>query len=494
MVEISIPNQQLNALGSARSKYFWLPVLYLLLSVGSVQAFEFDGKKWLGAETEFFVSLEGISGTGILWHTAFIQALNDWNEATDFHFILREEARDPCLLDSENGVDFTDDVCGSEFSQGTLAVTLTYTRAQILGPPRLIETDIVINKNTPLDIFDGRLVQFGRSFDGVDFRRVALHELGHALGLGHENSALAIMAPNVSNLDRLTDDDIASVNTLYGGLDACEFQALSYGRVSGSLTAGDCLVDELTVGGSDDSFIDVYSFELEHTTTLQFDALSTDLDSVLILADAKLQFLRFDDKQSGSCSSTLSQTLNPGSYLLLANTFVEPVQEACGNTGAYELTVAFSSAEVQSLGFNTSLKGGSSNARFSAGITADKGSSFGNRFSASDALDLDLSIDIDPLHVGQPGFLLIAAIVDGELLLLNQQGQFVAHSQNSTQFTRAASNTLSATEELTILSDFVPAEVGIDSIDAEFFFAYGLDSDPGEVYYHQTPLNLIIVP
>lgn len=468
--------------------------LILISWIASVLAFEFDGKKWPGAETEFFVSLEGTSATGIRWNTAFIDALNAWNEATDFNFILREEPRNPCLLDLVNGVDFTVDVCGTEFGQNTLAVTLVNTRAQILGPPRLIEADIVINKNAALDIFDGALVRFGRSFDGIDFRRIALHELGHALGLAHENSALAMMAPTVGNLDELTEDDIAGVNTLYGGLGNCEIQQLRYGQISGSLASGDCLVNELTVGTNDDSFIDVYSFELEHTTTMQFEALSTDLDSVLLLADSKFQFLGFDNKESGNCSSSLSQTLNPGSYFLLANTYDEPVQEACGNTGAYELIVTFSSTEVQNLGPNTSLKGGSSNARFSAGISADKGSSFANRFSASEALDLSVSIDIDPMHVGQPGFLLVAAIVDGEILLLNQQRQFVAHSQNSTLFTKAASKTLSVTEELTILSDFVPAEVGIDSITAEFFFAYGLDSDPAEVYFNGTPLNLIIVP
>ena len=457
-------------------------------------AFDFSGEKWPGGETEFYFALEGTSGTGRLWNTAFSEALLDWNGATDFNYILRQESRDPCVSDSLNGVDFTEDVCGTEFGEQTLAVTLISTQKQLLGPPKMTEADIVVNQGVPLDIFDGNLQQFSARFDGIDFRRIALHELGHALGLDHELSASAMMAATVTNLDRLTEDDIAGVNTLYGGLANCTVRVLSYGQTTDALTAGDCTVDELTLGNSDDSFIDVYSFELVESTTIQFEMASTGLDSVLILADSKLQYLGFDDKQSGSCSSSLSQTLDPGSYLILANTFDEPVQEACGGTGSYELTVTFSSSGNPDLGNSTSLNGGSSSARFRAGVTADNGSSFGNRFSASDSLDLDVSIDIDPSHVGQAGFLIIAALVNGEILLLNQQGQFVNYTRNSAQLIKATTKVLGATEAFAVLTDFVPAEVGIDSIIVDFFVGYGLDSEPAEVYFHQTPLNLIIVP
>jgi hypothetical protein len=79
-------------------------------------------------------------------------------------------------------------------------------------------------------------------------------------------------------------------------------------------------------------------------------------------------------------------------------------------------------------------------------------------------------------------------------LLLNQQGQFIQYAQNSAPLIRASSKVLNATEALAVLTDFVPAEVDIDSITVDFFIGYGLDSDPTEVYFHQTPLNLIIVP
>lgn len=53
----------------------------------------------------------------------------------------------------------------------------------------------------------------------IDMRRVALHELGHFIGLGHPDQAgqnvSAIMNSVVSNTDNLTPDDIAGAETLY---------------------------------------------------------------------------------------------------------------------------------------------------------------------------------------------------------------------------------------------------------------------------------------
>ena len=76
-------------------------------------AFELSGSKWLGAETEFYVNIEGISGTGLQWNTAFITAMEEWNTETLFTFDWKEEYRNPCENDGVNGVDFVEDYCGS---------------------------------------------------------------------------------------------------------------------------------------------------------------------------------------------------------------------------------------------------------------------------------------------------------------------------------------------------------------------------------------------
>jgi predicted Zn-dependent protease len=462
------------------------------LLVTQLFAFEIDGTKWSGAKADIYVAIDGSSPSGVLWNTAFIGAIQDWNQSTDFTFSVFEEAADPCGFDSRNGVGFTSDVCGSAFGENTLAVTLTRFSSQVLGPPAIIRTDIVINDSVKYDIFDGRLVQLGIPFGSIDFRRVALHELGHAMGLDHEFSVAAIMAPRISSIDSLQEDDIAGINTLYGGLENCSIAPLRFGTTANSLSFGDCIVRELTVGGTDTSFIDLFRFDLERTTTVKFEMESQQLDSVLILATTDLEYLNLDPKTSNLCGSTLAATLQAGSYFLLGNTFVEPVKEACGNTGNYILKASFTSSQPNSLGASTSNLGAPSRASFSGGVSDNNGQGFGNKFPSSSSLDIQATITVDPLHVGEPGFLVAAAAFNDQLLFLNSAGIFV--DAPAIGFINAASKLLSPLEELVLADDLVPADLGIETIEVDFFVGYGLNAQPNEIFFHQKPINLLISP
>lgn len=474
-------------------KWEVLSLACLLISGPQVLAFEFDGSKWQAAEAEFYVRLTGIADSGISWNTAFIGAMNEWNQKTPFNFILREEAKNPCLVDGVSSVDFKQDLCGSEFGSNTLAVTFRrQVELQLLGQPNIVESDIVVKDSGELNIFDGNIQQPG--IQALDFRRIALHELGHVIGLDHEASKAAIMAPDIGDVDRLQTDDIAAVEALYGGLSNCTIRNLNFGLTADALDANDCTVQELTAGSSDTSFIDIYRFELSSETEVNFTMTSSTLDSVLVLSDTDLQFLGADDKSSNDCNSLLSQTLPPGSYFLHANTYDVPPKEECGNQGEYLLSASFSSSGLTALGPGASLLGSDSNAGFSGGITRDNGQSYGNQFNSDDSLDIIAKIDIDPLHQGQSGFLVVAAVVGEQILFLNQQGQFVEASANLDLIPSATGKILDPVEQIEIASKLVPAALNIQAIVANFHVGYGLASNPNELYYNQTPLNLTISP
>lgn len=119
-----------------------------------------------------------------------------------------------------NGVNemvFMSSVFGDPFDENVIAVATQFTSSRS-GNERS-EADIVFNSNIVWNSFRGSRPGNVPS-TALDLRRVALHELGHALGLGHPNednqTVFAVMNSRVSSIDALTDDDIAGAQMLYG--------------------------------------------------------------------------------------------------------------------------------------------------------------------------------------------------------------------------------------------------------------------------------------
>lgn len=478
-----------------------------LLGGVSMTAFTFNvaGIKWPGATALIYIGMPGSSPSGVKWADALARAAAQWNDKTPFTFIIDQGYQNPCKGysasntkenfpsgdgDLVNGADFASTVCGNAFGENVLAVSLVYTESNLLGGFDITEADMVFNSNTRFDIYDGPLVDQSR---GMDFGRVALHELGHVIGMSHEQSSVSIMRSTIGNLFTLQPDDIEGATTLYKGYTNCPVTPIDFGRFSGALSAGDCSVQQLVGGGSDDSLVDAYEFTLTQTTSVSIDMRSSSLDSVLVLMDETSRVLDVDDDGGSGCDARLSQTLLAGTYAVLANTFAE--ESDCGATdGPYEITMSYQSGALIERGREASLQGAVSNAKFAGAVKARNKAMYSNIVKPSETFDVVGRITVDAQHRGQLGFIVVAGILDnGEILLRNPAGHFVPYDGQGS-IIKATTKVLSALESIDILGNTRAADLGFDDIEVDFLIGYGVSSNPNELYFHNAPINLVVTP
>jgi predicted Zn-dependent protease len=171
----------------------------------SAHAYALEGQKWPTAKTSFAYRIPGKS---TLFSTAMKQAMADWTRVTPFTYTPLNQSAAPCNMNAVNGAGFGATACGQAFGSTTLAVTITtFTSASIY-----VHAGTVFNAHKTFSVYAGSL-----KAGSTDFRRVAVHELGHALGLAHETKSgvQAIMQPLVSNIEKPQPDDIAGVRFLY---------------------------------------------------------------------------------------------------------------------------------------------------------------------------------------------------------------------------------------------------------------------------------------
>ncbi|HEV2841878.1 MAG TPA: matrixin family metalloprotease [Chthoniobacterales bacterium] len=191
--------------------------LFLLASVLPSFGFIVTGQSWTRNRTVVMhLSLPPGSGTfqdgfNSLGESAE-DALNIWNQhLAHMHFgVDRNSILPPESLDGDTSVFMSNTVYGDPFGGNTLAVTLISARGS------MFEADVIFNNAFAFDSYRGNL-QPGLQ----DFHRVALHEFGHVLGLGHPNqgpppqTVMAIMNSTIGNIDSLQPDDIAGAQSIY---------------------------------------------------------------------------------------------------------------------------------------------------------------------------------------------------------------------------------------------------------------------------------------
>jgi hypothetical protein len=206
----SWPRRALGALAAAA---------LVVTTAPTADGFATFGSTW--ADGTITMNLQLTGGAGLAdgsasFNAAVASAMSMWNRSLSRVQLATGAGRTRGDGDLINQIFFDSRYYGASFDRDTLAITTRWT----LNGTRRVEADIVFNTAFSFDSYRGNI----RSSGVWDIRRVALHELGHVLGLDHPDergqSVNAMMNSILGNLETLTADDIAGVQSLYGAVTA----------------------------------------------------------------------------------------------------------------------------------------------------------------------------------------------------------------------------------------------------------------------------------
>ncbi|MDO8539120.1 MAG: matrixin family metalloprotease [Opitutaceae bacterium] len=194
-----------------------LTAFALVAGVPAAHAYLTFGRTWAAGDVIMQLQLgtptAPLSDGSPTWDVVAESALADWNALISrSRFVaVRASTASKAQGNRINNVFFTSNVYGEAFGTGVLAITLSYRNSR-----NTTESDVVFNSAKAWDSYRGVLRR-----NTTDFRRVALHEFGHVLGLDHPDEATppqlldAVMNSHVSNTENLTADDMGGILSLY---------------------------------------------------------------------------------------------------------------------------------------------------------------------------------------------------------------------------------------------------------------------------------------
>jgi hypothetical protein len=206
------------------SKRLFRAAFFLALAAflpGNARAYVLEDSHWLTPEVPMRVQMGPadivLADGSIDFNSSVENAMALWNEQmAGMQFSWTEAAPGTPAMEGDgiNSMQFSSTVYGDDFGKGVLAVTLI----DAMGSANT-ETDILFNTDFLFNSYRGFYAIFG-GITYFDLHRIALHELGHSLGLDHpdehKQTVVAIMNSQISDFYTLQQDDIDGAVALYG--------------------------------------------------------------------------------------------------------------------------------------------------------------------------------------------------------------------------------------------------------------------------------------
>jgi hypothetical protein len=187
-------------------------------------AYVLEGAKWQYSPVNVQMNLSATAGSlqyhpsfplmdgSTSWEQVYTGAAGVWNAVMGNLQLTTTTSPGTTNLGTQDGINeayFGTTIGGYNLQPNDLAITVIYYEGSTMA-----ETDTVFKSTVSWNSYTGPLLSNGT----IDFRRVAIHELGHTIGLDDINGTdpLAIMDIDVSDIYYLTSDDIAGAQDLYG--------------------------------------------------------------------------------------------------------------------------------------------------------------------------------------------------------------------------------------------------------------------------------------
>ncbi len=297
-------------------------------------------------DSQFSVSATLADSPNSLWKKSVLQAFEIWSAQSNLNFGIVSDSGSKFGASGQATGDsrFGDiRIGGVELAPNALAVSIPFDP----GMAGTSSGDMIFNTSLNLNQSSDELL------------RIALHEVGHTLGLDSSLNPQSVMSSPLGSRTTLDDSDILAIQALYGKRNSDKFETRTPNNSSSNATrlkaqtSRNAIVPVVAYGDiTSPSDVDFYSVEVpskysgQVTLKLQTGGLSLLNAKISVMDDKGAVIGRsFVQDIGGGSASVVIPSVTPGSKLSVK---IEPIANNAFQVGSYGLAASFDNASLVS--------------------------------------------------------------------------------------------------------------------------------------------------